>query len=161
MSLTFNLWPPRHEMVKYYLTPAQQCYLCAYFCKENYIKLSPIAGVFLKPPTGLNTLEDYVPTSPLNIILLPHQYYITLHTRLRLPSSLSSSLFMIKIIYDFFYFLHIQSSNEWSHKHNIRQRVKSVERRILLLISLQPFKYCALPSSALDTFRQTKLHASH
>jgi hypothetical protein len=62
--------PSRQEMVKYYLTPVQQCFLYAYFCKENYTKLSPIAGVILKPTTGRNTLEDSVPISPLNILTL-------------------------------------------------------------------------------------------
>jgi len=69
VSLTFHLSLPRQEMVKHYLTPVQQCYLCAYFCTENYTKFSPIAGVVLKPPMGPNTLEDYVPISPLNIPL--------------------------------------------------------------------------------------------
>jgi len=50
--------------------------VCLFFT-ENYTKLSPIAGVVLKPPMGPNTLEDYVQISPLNISLLQYQYYFT------------------------------------------------------------------------------------
>ena len=70
MLVTFHLSLPRHDMVQHYLTPVRQCYLCAYFCKKNYTKLSPIAGVVLKPPTGPKALEDYVTISTLNIPLL-------------------------------------------------------------------------------------------
>jgi hypothetical protein len=90
MSLTFHLASPRQEMVKQYFTPVQEYHLCACIYKEDYAKLSPIAGVFLQLPMGGKTLQDYLSFSLLNIYFYNTATILSTHTHLGLTSFLSS-----------------------------------------------------------------------
>jgi len=71
---------------------------------------------------------------------------------------------MIKILYDLFTFpshsVH-QVLHEWSHKHNIRQRVKICGAPHSIAHFPSTFQCCVLPSSAIWHLKQTKLQASH
>ena len=84
------------------------------------------------------------------------------HTRLRLPSFPSSSCSMIKILYDFFFTFPSHSVHqvlhEWSHKRNIRQRLKICEAPHSIAHSLQLFNIMSCLSQHFDTFRPSHRH---